>query len=95
MTKTTKKSPRKTVNDVISGVRLGVRQTIEGKTDRVIGIGKQIKGSLKQAVGKATGDAGLQATGQIDRVEGRAQDTVGKIKEALGRKTAKSATARR
>jgi uncharacterized protein YjbJ (UPF0337 family) len=96
MAKTTKpRSPQTAVNDVISGVRRRVQQTAEGKTDRLAGLGKQIKGSLKEAAGKAIGDARLQADGEIDRVEGKAQDAVGKIKESLNRKAGSSATARR
>jgi uncharacterized protein YjbJ (UPF0337 family) len=96
MAKTTKpKSPRTAVNDAISGVRRRVQQTAEGKADRIVGLGKQIKGSLKEAAGKMIGDARLQADGEIDRVEGKAQDAVGKIKESLERKTAGAVTARR
>jgi uncharacterized protein YjbJ (UPF0337 family) len=55
--------------------------------DRVEGAGKQIKGSIKDAAGKLTGDSKLQAEGKADKVEGKVQNTVGgmkdKVREAL------------
>jgi uncharacterized protein YjbJ (UPF0337 family) len=88
------KSPQSAVKDAISGVRRRVQQSAEGKTDRIVGLGKQIKGSLKEAAGKVIGDARLQAGGEIDRVEGKAQDAVGKIKEAMNRKASRPVSAR-
>jgi uncharacterized protein YjbJ (UPF0337 family) len=34
--------------------------------DRIVGSGKQIKGAVKQAVGKAVGDAKLESEGKAD-----------------------------
>jgi uncharacterized protein YjbJ (UPF0337 family) len=55
--------------------------------DRIEGTGKQIKGSIKDAAGKLTGDSKLQAEGKADKVEGKVQNTVGgmkdKVREAL------------
>ncbi len=51
--------------------------------DRVIGSAKVVKGKIKQAVGKAVGDAKLQAEGEADRIEGTAQNVVGSIKDAI------------
>jgi uncharacterized protein YjbJ (UPF0337 family) len=51
--------------------------------DRVVGSAKQIKGNLKEAVGKATGDAKLKASGTADKVEGKIQNTAGNIKDTL------------
>ena len=39
--------------------------------DRVAGSAKQVKGAVKQAVGKAVGDTKLEAEGQADKVEGK------------------------
>jgi uncharacterized protein YjbJ (UPF0337 family) len=39
--------------------------------DRVIGSAKQIKGTVKQVVGNAVGDAKLEAEGNADNIEGR------------------------
>ena len=51
--------------------------------DRVVGSAKQIKGAVKQAVGKATGDARLESDGKADEIEGKAQNAIGGLKDAL------------
>jgi len=51
--------------------------------DRIIGSSKQIKGSIKEAVGKATGDAKLQSDGEADKIEGKVQNAIGGIKDAI------------
>ena len=55
--------------------------------DRVKGAAKQMKGNIKDAAGKLTGDSKLQAEGKADKVEGKIQNAVGgakdKIREAL------------
>ena len=51
--------------------------------DRIIGSAKVVKGNLKQAVGKAVGDAKLEAQGKADKIEGKVQNTVGGIKDTL------------
>jgi uncharacterized protein YjbJ (UPF0337 family) len=48
--------------------------------DRVEGAAKQVKGAVKEAVGKVVADAKLQAEGKAD---GKVQNTVGGIKDAL------------
>jgi uncharacterized protein YjbJ (UPF0337 family) len=49
--------------------------------DRVEGIGKQVKGSIKEAIGKVTGDTKTQAEGTTEKVEGKAQNAVGSVKD--------------
>jgi uncharacterized protein YjbJ (UPF0337 family) len=49
--------------------------------DRIEGAGKQIKGAVKDAVGKATGDTKLQGEGKADKAEGKVQNTIGGIKD--------------
>ncbi len=39
--------------------------------DRVAGIGKQVKGMLKEAAGRATGDTKTEAKGKGERAGGR------------------------
>jgi len=51
--------------------------------DRITGAAKQIKGSVKEIVGKAVGDAKLQSDGKADKLEGKVQNAVGGIKDAL------------
>ena len=50
--------------------------------DRVIGSAKVVKGKVKVVVGKATGDAKLQAEGEADRIEGETQNAVGGARDA-------------
>ena len=51
--------------------------------DRVIGSAKVAKGKVKEAVGKAVGDAKLETEGKADKVEGKVQNAVGGLKDAL------------
>jgi uncharacterized protein YjbJ (UPF0337 family) len=51
--------------------------------DRIAGSGKQIKGEIKEAVGKLVGDGKLQADGKADQAKGKAQNMVGSIKDIL------------
>jgi len=51
--------------------------------DRIAGAAKEIKGSVKETIGKAIGDAKLQSEGKADKVEGKVQNAVGGLKDAL------------
>ena len=51
--------------------------------DRTIGSAKQIKGKVKQVVGKAVGDAKLESEGKVDKMEGKVQNAIGGLKDAL------------
>jgi uncharacterized protein YjbJ (UPF0337 family) len=51
--------------------------------DRITGAAKKIKGSIKEIIGKATGDAKLEAEGKADKVEGKVQNAIGGLKDAL------------
>lgn len=51
--------------------------------DRIAGSAKQIKGSVKETIGKATGDAKLQSDGKADKIEGKVQNAIGGLKDAL------------
>lgn len=51
--------------------------------NRIIGSGKQIEGSIKEAVGKAIGDAKLQVDGKAEKMEGKAQNLVGTIEDKI------------
>ena len=39
--------------------------------DRIAGSAKEVKGAVKEAIGKATGDAKLRADGKADKIEGK------------------------
>jgi uncharacterized protein YjbJ (UPF0337 family) len=51
--------------------------------DRVVGSAKEIKGAVKQAVGKAVGDAKLESEGKAEKIEGTVQNAIGGIKDTL------------
>ena len=51
--------------------------------DRVVGSTKEIKGAVKQAVGKALGDGKLESDGTADRIEGKVQNAIGGLKDTL------------
>ncbi len=59
------------------------RPTVTVDKDRIAGSAKEIKGSIKQAVGKAVGDTKLQSEGEADQVEGKIQNAVGGLKDTL------------
>lgn len=51
--------------------------------DRIAGSAKQIKGSIKETIGKATGDSKLEVEGASDKAEGKIQNAVGGVKDAV------------
>lgn len=51
--------------------------------DEVEGAAKEVRGNVKDAIGKATGDDKLRADGMADKAEGKIQKGVGKAKEAV------------
>ena len=51
--------------------------------DRIAGSAKQVKGSIKEAVGKTIGDAKLQSEGESDQLEGKIQNAVGGVKDTI------------
>ena len=51
--------------------------------DRIKGSFDQAKGSVKEGVGKMTGDEKLEAEGKADKVSGKIQNTVGGIKDTV------------
>ena len=50
--------------------------------DELKGAGKDLKGSLKEAAGRANNDPDLEAEGSAERVEGKVQKGVGALKDA-------------
>lgn len=51
--------------------------------DRIKGTANQAKGAMKDAAGKLTGDAKLQAEGKADKLKGKVQNAVGGAKDAI------------
>lgn len=40
-------------------------------------------GAMKEGIGKATGDASLEAKGKVDKAKGEAREALGDAKDAL------------
>ena len=51
--------------------------------DRIAGAAKEIKGSIKESLGKAVGDAKLQSDGKAERTAGKIQNAVGGMKDTV------------
>jgi uncharacterized protein YjbJ (UPF0337 family) len=51
--------------------------------DRIQGGAKLVKGSVKEAFGKLTGDKQKEAEGKADQAVGKVQGAVGKAKDTL------------
>ena len=51
--------------------------------DRIAGAAKEIKGAIKETVGKAVGDAKLESDGKTDKIAGKVQNAIGGLKDAL------------
>ena len=49
--------------------------------DRIEGAATNIKGKIKEGIGKMTGDAKTETEGQADQVKGKAQNAVGGMKD--------------
>ncbi|MFT4011897.1 MAG: CsbD family protein [Paracoccus sp. (in: a-proteobacteria)] len=55
-------------------------------TDKIKAAGNKTAGAVKEAVGKATDNPGLEAEGKMQKAKGTAQDIAGTIKGKLGDK---------
>jgi uncharacterized protein YjbJ (UPF0337 family) len=72
--------------EISNRVAHGQRQQQENRTmdrDRVAGSANQAKGAVKEAIGKVTGDAKLQADGRSDKAKGKIQNAVGGVKDTV------------
>src|SRR5689334_15811436 len=52
--------------------------------DRIKGAVNQAKGTLKETVGKVTGDVKLGSEGKADKLAGKLQNAIGGIKDTVG-----------
>ena len=51
--------------------------------DRIKGSAEQIKGTVKEAVGKVLGDKKMETEGTTDKAAGKVQNAVGGLKDAV------------
>ena len=54
-------------------------------TNRIGGAGKQVKGSVKEIIGRTTRDPGMVAEGSGDRAAGKVQSGFGRLADAIRR----------
>lgn len=50
--------------------------------DRIVGVAKEISGSIKEGIGEILNNARLMAEGRSDKAEGKAQRSAGRLKDA-------------
>jgi uncharacterized protein YjbJ (UPF0337 family) len=50
--------------------------------DRVEGVAHQVKGAIKEGIGKVTGDAKVEAEGAAEKAAGKVQNAVGGMKDS-------------
>ena len=51
--------------------------------EHIKGVAHQVKGAVKQAVGKATDDPALEVEGAIEKAKGKAHSALGDAKDAV------------
>lgn len=51
--------------------------------DRVKGSAQNMKGKVKEAAGKMTGDAKLESEGRADQAGGKVRNAVGGVKDSI------------
>jgi uncharacterized protein YjbJ (UPF0337 family) len=51
--------------------------------DRIAGAAHEVKGSVKEAIGKVVGDAKLQTDGKAEKTAGKIQNAIGGVKDTL------------
>ena len=52
--------------------------------DNMEGKMHQVKGKIKETVGKAVGNPDLEAEGKVESLEGKVQEKVGDVKKVVG-----------
>jgi uncharacterized protein YjbJ (UPF0337 family) len=64
---------------------LGRRNTMKDSTkDQVQGKGHEVKGAIKEKIGRAVNNPDLEAEGQDEKVGGKVQKKVGQVEKVLG-----------
>jgi uncharacterized protein YjbJ (UPF0337 family) len=58
-------------------------QEITMDKDRIDGAAKQVKGSIKEAVGKIAGDSKTELEGKTEKAAGKVQSAVGGAKDSM------------
>ncbi len=53
--------------------------------DRAKGKFHEVKGKVKEKVGRATNDPDLEAEGQVENIGGKVQKKIGQVEKVLGK----------
>ncbi|HLA82749.1 MAG TPA: CsbD family protein [Candidatus Methylomirabilis sp.] len=53
--------------------------------DKANGKFHEVKGKVKEKVGRATNNPDLEAEGQVEKIAGKVQKKLGQVKKVLGR----------
>jgi len=57
----------------------------ESTKDKVEGKFHEVKGQVKEKIGRATDNPDLEAEGQVEKVSGKIQEKIGEVKKVLGK----------
>jgi uncharacterized protein YjbJ (UPF0337 family) len=52
--------------------------------DKAQGTFHEVKGKVKEKVGRATNNPDLEAEGQVEKIAGKVQKKIGQVKKVLG-----------
>ena len=52
--------------------------------DKAQGTFHEVKGKVKEKVGRATNNPNLEAEGQVEKIGGKVQKKIGQVKKVLG-----------
>ena len=52
--------------------------------DRAQGTFHEVRGKVKEKVGRATNNPDLEAEGQVEKISGKVQKKIGQVKKVLG-----------
>jgi uncharacterized protein YjbJ (UPF0337 family) len=53
--------------------------------DKAQGTFHEVKGKIKEKVGRATNDPDLETEGQVEEIGGKVQKKIGQVKKVLGK----------
>ncbi len=53
--------------------------------DNAVGKMHQVKGKIKEAVGKVVGNRNLEAEGKVENLDGVVQEKIGKVENVVGK----------
>ena len=52
--------------------------------DKAIGMSHEVKGKIKETVGRATHNPNLEVNGRVEKISGKVQKKIGQLEKRLG-----------